>query len=49
MSSAKLLLAIRDNASEQMRANKHYSLKDEHVVSLFKLVHKSNNLKLPED
>ena len=31
-----------------MRANKQYFLKDEHVVSLFKLIHKSNKLKLSE-
>ena len=31
-----------------MRANKQYSFKDEHVVSLFKLLHKSNKLKLLE-
>ena len=31
-----------------MRANKQYSFKDEHVVSLFKLLHKSNKFKLPE-
>ena len=41
-------LAIWSNSSEQMRANKQYSFKDEHVVSLFKLFHKSNNLKLPK-
>jgi len=32
----------------QARANKLYSFKDEHVVSLFKLLQKSNKLKLPE-
>ena len=31
-----------------MHANKHYSFKDEHVISLFKLLHKSNKLKLPK-
>ena len=41
-------------ATGQPRANKLYSFKDEHVVSLFKLVQKSNKLKLldirqPED
>jgi len=36
-----------DNTSGQTRANKQYSFKDEHV-SLFKLLHKSNKLKLPE-
>jgi len=35
-------------ASEKVRANKLYSFKDEHVVSLFKLLQKSNKLKLPE-
>ena len=32
----------------QARANKQYSFKDEHVVSLFKLLQKSNKLKLPK-
>ena len=32
----------------QLRANKQYSFKDEHVISLFKLLHKSNKLKLSE-
>ena len=36
------------NFSEQVRANKQYSFRDEHVVSLFKLLCKSNKLKLPE-
>jgi len=36
------------NTSGQVRANKQYSLKDEHVVSLLKLLHKSNKFKLPE-
>jgi len=31
-----------------VRANKQYSLKDEHVVSLLKLLHKSNKFKLLE-
>jgi len=35
-------------ASGQPRANKLYSFKDEHVVSLFKLLQKSNKLKLSE-
>jgi len=35
-------------APSQARANKLYSFKDENVVSLFKLLHKSNNLKLLE-
>ena len=35
-------------ASGQARANKSYSFKDEHGVSLFKLLQKSNRLKLSE-
>jgi len=35
-------------ASGQPRANKLYSFEDEHVVSLFKLLQKSNRLKLSE-
>ena len=35
-------------ASGQARTNKLYSFKDEHMVSLFKLLQKSNKLKLPE-
>ena len=35
-------------ALSQARANKLYSLKDKHVVSLFKLLQKSNKFKLPE-
>ena len=35
-------------SSSQPRANKQYSFKDEHVDSLFKLLNKSNRLKLPE-
>ena len=35
-------------APGQPRANKLYSFKDEHVVSLFKLLKKSNKLKLSE-
>jgi len=35
-------------ASGQPCVNKSYSFKDEHVVSLFKLLQKSNILKLPE-
>ena len=35
-------------ASGQPRGNKTYSFKDEHVVSLFKLLQKSNRLKLLE-
>ena len=36
------------SSSEQVRANKQNSFKDEHVVSLFKLLHKSNKLKMLE-
>ena len=36
------------SSSNQLRANKNYSFKDEHVDSLFKLLNKSNRLKLPE-
>ena len=35
-------------ASGQARANKSYSFKDEHMVSLFKLLQKSNKLKVSE-
>ena len=35
-------------APDQARANKLYSFKVEHVVSLFKLLQKSNKLKLSE-
>jgi len=35
-------------SSSQPRVNKQYSFKDEHVDSLFKLLNKSNRLKLPE-
>ena len=35
-------------SSNQPRANKQYSFKDEHVDSLFKLLNKSNRLKLHE-
>ena len=35
-------------SSSQPRANKQYVFKDEHVDSLFKLLNKSNRLKLPE-
>ena len=33
------------SSSNQPRANKQYSFKDEHVDSLFKLLNKSNRLK----
>jgi len=36
------------SSSSQSRANRQYSFKDEHVDSLFKLLNKSNRLKLPE-
>ena len=40
---------VRGNAAPgQIRANKQYSFRDEHVVALFKLLQKSNKLKLPE-
>ena len=35
-------------SSSQPRANKQYSFKNEHVDSLFKLLNKSNRLKLPK-
>jgi len=35
-------------ALSQARANKLYSFRDEHMVSLFKLLQKSNKLKLSE-
>ena len=35
-------------SSSQPRASKQYSFKDEHIDSLFKLLNKSNRLKLPE-
>jgi len=38
----------RGSFSSQPCANKHYSFEDEHVDSLFKLLNKSNRLKLPE-
>ena len=38
---------IGGSSSTQLRANKQYSFKDEHVDSLFKLLNKSNRLKLP--
>ena len=38
-----------NNSSEQVRANKQYSFKDGHVVSLFKLLHKRNKFKLLEE
>ena len=47
-SPAKTQPARGNTASGQIRANKQYSFKDEHVVALFKLLQKSNKLKLPE-
>ena len=47
-SSTKSQLVRGGNTSGQMCANKQYSFKDEHVVSLFKLLHKSKKLKLRE-
>jgi len=39
---------IGGSSSSQPRANMQYSFKDEHVDSLFKLLNKSNKLKLPK-
>src|SRR3984957_13460675 len=36
------------NVSLKERLNKQYSFKDKYVISLFKLLQKSNKLKLPE-
>ena len=36
------------SSSSQPCANRQYSFKDEHIDSLFKLLNKSNRLKLPE-
>ena len=47
-SPIKPQLAREGGSSSQPRANKQYSFKDEHVDSLFKLLNKSNRLKLPE-
>ena len=47
-SPSKLQLARGGCSSIQPRANKQYSFKDEHVDSLFKLLKKSNRLRLPE-
>ena len=48
LSSAKPQPARGSNPLGQMRASMQYSFEDEHVVSLFKLLNKSNKLKLPE-
>ena len=47
-SPSKSQSARGGGAPGQARASKSYSFKDEHVVSLFKLLQKSNKLKLPE-
>jgi len=47
-SPSKLQPARGGSSSSQPHANKQYSFKDEHVDSLFKLLNKSNRLKLPE-
>ena len=47
-SSAKPQPVRGGTTSGQMCANKQYSSKDKHVVPLFKLLHTSNKLKLPE-
>jgi len=47
-SPSKTQSIIGGMASSQPRENKSYSFKDEHVVSLFKLLQKSNKLKLLE-
>jgi len=46
-SSPKLQPARRGKSSNQARANWQHSFKDKQVVSLFKLLQKSNRLKLP--
>jgi len=47
--SPSMTQSVREGmASDQGRANKSYSFKDEHMVSLFKLLQKSNRLKLSE-
>jgi len=40
--------ARRGSSSIQPRTNKQYSFEDEYIDSLFKLLNKSNRLKLPE-
>ena len=47
-SSPKPQPARGGKSSNQARANWQYLFKDEHVISLFKLLQKSNRLKLPE-
>ena len=44
----KLQPARGGSSLSQPRSNKQYSFKDEHVDLLFKLLNKSNRLKLPE-
>ena len=47
-SPLKLQSTRGDGAPSQARASKTYSFQDEHVTFLFKLLQKSNKLKLPE-
>jgi len=47
-SPSKLQSARGGSSSSQLCANKQYSFKDEHVDLLFKLLNKSNRLKLLE-
>ena len=47
-SPSKSQPVIGGSSSSKPHANKQYSFKDEHVSSLFKLLNKSNRLKLPE-
>ena len=46
--SAKPTPAKEIGISLKQRLNKQYSFKDDQVVKLFRLLHKSNKLKLPE-
>ena len=48
MQYCRLIISRGDVGLSQARTNKLYSFKDEHVVSLFKLLQKSNKLILPE-
>jgi len=47
-SPSKLQPTRGGSSSSQPRANKQYSFKDEHADSFFKLLNKSNRLKLPK-
>ena len=47
-SPSKPQSAIGSETPGQARASKSYSFKDEHVVSMFKLLQKSKKLKLAE-